>query len=148
MKIIFYWLIIGLLFLLIELINPSYFFFVSFFLGSLGVAIVTSFYDISLMTQGVLFFIISCISFLALYCLLKKNKFYNAHHPHRTNFLALQGKRGIVIEEIKSGQAGQIKIGGELWLAKGSTDEMYQQGSRIEVVEVVGCHCIVKLINF
>jgi membrane protein implicated in regulation of membrane protease activity len=143
----FYWLIIGLLFLLLELCSPGLFFFFSFFIGALGAAF-AGLFEFSLYNQISIFFLISIILFIILCIWFKKNAYgIMPRHGYKTNIFALQGKRAEVIEEIVPMHTGLIKIGGEIWSAKGLENSKYDVGTIVEVVDIIGCHCIVRLIK-
>lgn len=141
------WLICGIFFLALETLSPGLFFFISFFIGALSAA-AASLYDYSLLSQILIFFADSAISFILLCFWFKKNLYgIMPRHGYKTNIFALQGKKAEVIEEIKPLHVGLIKVGGELWAAKCKDDYHYPVGAVVEVVDVVGCHCIVKLIS-
>lgn len=140
------WLIIGLLFLFFELFTPGLFFFLSFFLGSLGAALL-SYYEFSLLMQIISFFAGSFASLILLFIILKRSNYLGPRRGQSTNFFALQGKHAEVIKEIKPMQVGLIKIGGEIWSAKGKESESFPIGSLVEVIDVIGCHCSVRLIK-
>lgn len=143
-NVFYYWLIFGLLFLLLEIGHSGLFFFFSFFAGAVGAAL-SSLLDASLYHQIGIFFIISAISFVVLW---KKIKGYNTlGHANKTNVFALQGKRAVVVEEIKPLHQGLIKINGEFWSAKTCDNDHYLIGTVVEVINVVGCHCVVRLVN-
>jgi membrane protein implicated in regulation of membrane protease activity len=140
------WLVLGLLFLLLEITNPTFFFFFSFFVGSL-VAALLNFGDSSFYLQLSVFFGASITTFVVL-CLWLKIKPYGIQkHGYRSNIFALQGKKGLVLEEIRPFDQGLIKIGGELWSAKAVNNEQCGVGSVVEIIDVVGCHCMVKIIH-
>ena len=60
---------------------------------------------------------------------------------------ALVGRQGVVVEEV-SGQAGQIKIGGEIWTAR-SYDEtdVIEPGTTVDVFEIRGATALVHRIQ-
>jgi len=62
-----------------------------------------------------------------------------------TNFEALKGRNGIVIKTIEGGfKRGSVKIEGEVWSAVCADDIEITEGSKIEVLEVVGNKVKVK----
>ena len=68
--------------------------------------------------------------------------------PHLTlGHAALVGKQGVVVEEV-SGQAGQIKIGGEIWTAR-SYDEIdvIEPGTTVDVFEIRGATALVHRVQ-
>jgi membrane protein implicated in regulation of membrane protease activity len=140
------WLVVGFFFLLLELINPGLFFFISFFCGSL-IAALLSWYTFTVVQQTIAFFAASCTSFLLICLVLKKRHYLSNRHVPKTNFFALIGKHAKVIEEIKPGQTGSIKVDGQIWSAKGKENECYPIGSLVEIIDVVGCHCKVRALK-
>ncbi len=140
------WLIVGLLFLFLELFTPTLFFFVSFFLGSLGASLL-SYFEFSLLLQISSFFGIALVSIVLLFVLLKKSHYFGPKHGAKTNFFALQGKHAEVIKEIKPIHIGLIKVGGEIWSARGKESDHFAVGSVVEIIDVIGCHCIVRLVQ-
>ena len=60
---------------------------------------------------------------------------------------ALVGRQGVVVEEV-SGQAGQIKIGGEIWTAR-SYDEtdVIEPGTTVDVFEIRGATALVHRVQ-
>lgn len=140
----FYWLIIAVLFLILEIGHSGLFFFISFSSGALTVAMMSLFMH-SLFYQIIFFFIISAVSFASMW--FKVQRFNTGGHGHKTNIFALQGKKAVVVEEIRQFCQGRVKIGNELWVAKARNDEHYKSGDLVEVIDIVGCHCIVRGFN-
>lgn len=126
--------------LLIELSSPGYFFFLSFSLGALG-ALLGTYIGGSLVVQTILFFGVTGISFLLLrrYVakLAKKASF-------QTNVYALQGKRGVVVEQVSPFEKGWVKVEGELWAAIPSSEATLEKGVIVEVVSSAGTHLSVR----
>jgi len=57
----------------------------------------------------------------------------------------LEGKPGLVVEDIKPFQSGQVKVNGILWTSVGDTNEFTAlKGSRVEIVRVEGVKLVVK----
>jgi membrane protein implicated in regulation of membrane protease activity len=64
---------------------------------------------------------------------------------HKTNVEALIGVRARVTERIEPFHVGRVRIGGELWVACATNQqEMYEVGTLVEVIAVVGSHVVVK----
>ncbi len=62
-----------------------------------------------------------------------------------TNIEALKGRNGIVVKTIEGGlRPGSVKIGGEVWSAVCADDMEITEGSKIEVLEIVGNKMKVK----
>jgi len=57
----------------------------------------------------------------------------------------LEGKPGLVVEEIKPFHSGQVKVRGIIWTAVGETDTFSaNKGEQIKIVRVEGVKLIVK----
>ena len=138
------WLIVAFLFLLLEIGSPGLFFFISFFCGSLFAAVAACMLC-SLVVQMSIFLIGTLVSvwvlrYFVVPCL-------GRCRPHeRTNVYALIGKQGVVIQIICVNKPGFAKIEGVSWVARALHDEMIEEGSLIEVVDVRGAHLIVKVV--
>ncbi len=64
-----------------------------------------------------------------------------------TNVEALKGRSGVVVKTIEGGlKPGSVKIGGEVWSAFCADDMEITEGSKIEVLEIVGNKAKVKLL--
>ena len=60
----------------------------------------------------------------------------------------LEGKIGLVVEEIKPFHTGQVKVGGIVWTSVGETDQFSAKaGEKIEIVRIEGVKLIVKDIS-
>ena len=140
----FYWLLVALLCLSIEMISPSLFLFLSFFIGALIVALCTLVIEPSWFIQLTLFFTGSFTAFFAIYKLMKKNNIVIEEKHYTSNAAALIGKRAIVTQPINQMTAGQIKIDGQYWLAKTNASQSYEIGEFVQIIEIIGCHCVIK----
>jgi membrane protein implicated in regulation of membrane protease activity len=62
----------------------------------------------------------------------------------RTGTAALVGARAVVLERVHS-DGGRVKIGGEEWTARPyDEDEVYEQGTRVEVMKIEGATALVS----
>jgi membrane protein implicated in regulation of membrane protease activity len=64
----------------------------------------------------------------------------------RTGTAALVGKSGLVLERIGGDDhfAGRVKIGGEVWTARGyDEDHIIEPGAKVQVVEIRGATALV-----
>ena len=60
----------------------------------------------------------------------------------------LEGKPGLVVEELRPFSSGQVKVNGILWTAVGEVDEFAAaKGSKVEIVRVEGVKLIVRNIG-
>ncbi|MBM3283851.1 NfeD family protein [Candidatus Gottesmanbacteria bacterium] len=53
-----------------------------------------------------------------------------------TNIDQLIGKWGIVVKEIKSNKAGQVKVGSEVWRAESNDD--FALGAKVKIIAIEG----------
>ena len=140
------WLLLTLIFLLLELGHPGLFFFLSFSIGSC-IALVATLFEASFFYQLVSMLGGTCIAVVVLHYFLRATKQLNRAHEPKTNMFALQGKAGVALTDITEQSLGRIKVGGEEWSARAHADNLIHAGSYVEVVAVRGCHCIVKQTN-
>ena len=62
----------------------------------------------------------------------------------RTGTAALVGSRALVLDRVDA-DSGQVKIGGEVWTARPYfEDEVYEPGSRVEVIKIDGATALVQ----
>jgi membrane protein implicated in regulation of membrane protease activity len=140
MSMLIWWVLLFGLCLLIELSSPGYFFFLSFSLGACGAA-GAAWYDTTLFVQGCLFLVIAAASFLFLRRYVMKIEHKGAV---RTNVYALQGKKGVVTQEVGPLSRGWVRVEGELWAALPSDSSILSKGTVIQVVGSAGSHLTVK----
>ena len=132
------WLIIAGIFLIIESATTGFLVF-WFSVGAL-VALVSSFFIESIITQTYIFLIVSTVLIFATrkFC----NKFLKNDAPETINTIV--GKVGTVTTDIDPIKAvGQVKIGGETWSATASAP--IEKGAEIVVEKVDGVKAVVKL---
>jgi membrane protein implicated in regulation of membrane protease activity len=139
------WLIIAILFLLMEMGSPGLFFFISFFFGGL-IAAGGALLLLSIVSQIIIFLIGTIMSLVILrYCVMP---FIGKDRPHeRTNIYALQGKRGFIVIDIGEKQSGMVKINGSKWAACCINNTIINVGDEVEVIDIRGTHLIVKKIK-
>jgi membrane protein implicated in regulation of membrane protease activity len=132
-----YWLLIGVMLLVLELALPG---FVLFFfgLGALITALAAWLTPISIAWQLGLFILSSAASLLALRSLIRKHFFQPsadaavAGDQDVDTLLAVPGDRGVVVTSIVPPAEGRIKYSGTFWRA--TADEMIEEGEIISVV--------------
>ena len=106
----------------------------------------SSYLGCSLITQSLIFIGSSLIFvFIVRYWLL--GKLVVTQSSTHTNVYAMQGKRGIVLQAIKSYGVGQVKINGEIWTARAVQDNTIEKGALVSVVRVSGSRVIVEEIK-
>jgi len=141
----YFWVIIAIFFLVLEMGSPGLFFFLAFFCGGLGATTATFFVE-SVIVHTIVFFVITICSLVLL-------RYYIMPHvskdrPHeRTNVYALQGKRGFVVHAITLQTPGLVRVNGEKWAARSVHGSGIEQGAQVEVVDIRGAHVIVKEVN-
>ena len=138
-----FWLIAAGVFFIIEMATIG---FLSFWLG-LGalLAMLTSFFVDSIIIQSIVFLITSTL--LIIFTRPLVNKFIKIPKEVKTNAYSIIGKKGIVVSKINNIEGvGQIKIDGDVWSAKSSTDEEIEKNVEVEIVEIDGVKAVVKKI--
>ncbi|MGI6198057.1 MAG: NfeD family protein [Candidatus Cloacimonadaceae bacterium] len=137
-----FWLIIGIISVIIEIFDPAFFFL------ALGVgAIVTSLLCIAPFIRNSLFWqllIFAVLSFITFLLMRKLGKKVLADSGKETNVYALKGKTGVVTQTIPPQARGRVKIGGEEWSAISEDDSEIEAESRIVVLGIDGNKLIVK----
>ena len=62
-----------------------------------------------------------------------------------TNVYSIIGKKALVIKTIDPMHSvGQIKINGEVWTAESEDNQIIEEGSEVEILEIKGVKAIVK----
>jgi len=138
------WLIIGIIFVIIEIFDPA-FFFLALGAGAIATAVMSLLPLIksNIVWQLLCFAIFSFIAFLLMRKLGKK---VLSHPGDETNVYALKGKTGSVTKDIPVDGKGQVKVGGEEWTAISKDNQAIASGSKVEIVEIEGNKLIVKVI--
>lgn len=145
MAFFFVWLIIAVLFLLLEMGHPGLFFFLSFSCGAL-IASLVSLYSQSLILQSIIFLISTFISLFILKQWIAKKLRLGTKHTH-TNMYALEGKHAVVLQSITPTKPGLVKINGEIWTARSLHDGIIHKDVLVQVIRVSGAHVVVKKIE-
>lgn len=135
----FFWLVVGLIFLLAELSTPGLFLFIAFAFSAC-VASIFAFLEYSFMLQCLVFLFSFGISFLVLRSLVKSKDLKRT----KTNVYALNGKTAIVIKSIKKNGKGLVKVGGEIWTAQGVDGSNFEKDDVVKIVSVKGSRLIIK----
>lgn len=135
-----FWLIVAGICLVIEIATVGFLVF-WFGIGALF-AMITSFFTDNLIIQTVVFILSSTV------LLFFTRPFVNKFSPKekvQTNAFSIIGKKGIVTQTINplTGE-GQVKIGSEVWSAKGSEDVKIEKGLEVEVLDIDGVKAIVR----
>lgn len=135
------WLLVAILFFIIEVITPGIFLFSCFSIGAIT-AMIVSLFSQSLLLQCLTFAIFSIISIYFLKPFLMK---LLTPLTIKSNIDSVIGQSGVVIEDINGKKTmGIVKVNNELWRAISENDEIIEKNTEIIVINVEGVHLIVK----
>jgi membrane protein implicated in regulation of membrane protease activity len=133
------WIILGIVFFILEIITPTAFYFTSLSIGFF-LAGLSTFFIKSPVLQWLVFVLFSVLSILVIKLFMKKNQ---DGQVRLANVDALKGKKGVVLIDIDpSLNKGLVKVNNEEW--KAEAEETIRKGERIEVIGVEGTHLNVK----
>lgn len=133
------WLILGVIFIIGEILTPTFFLF-WFGIG----AFVASAISIAFGTliQVVSFIVVSGLLVILTRPLTKK---LTKEQPRKIHIDEIIGKIGSVIETINNEQGkGLVKINGDMWRAYSNDDSIIQEGEKVKILKVEGAHVIVE----
>ncbi len=135
------WIILGILFVIIEIFDPA-FFFIALGIGAIvtGLLSLFHFYGASIPLQIVTFAVLSFIAFLFT---RKVGKKVLRHPGSETNVFALKGKTGFITKAIPVDGKGYVKIGGEEWVAITSDASAVELNAKVTVLDVDGNKLVV-----
>lgn len=112
-----------------------------FGLGAVAALITSAFTD-SILTQVIVFILISFISLILTRPILKKVLHFNKED---TNLGRIIGKRAFVLTQINNDLGtGQINVNGSTWAAKSSDGSIIEEGKSVVVEDINGVKCCVK----
>jgi len=143
-NLLFFWLIVAIFFLVLEMGSPGLFFFLAFFFGALITA-ASTFITSSVVAQSIIFLLGSIGAFLILHFWVRKSVLKPQEYE-LTNIYALKGKRAKVLKKITPPDAGKVKVYGEVWSARSVSDQEIDKDEYVHIVAVKGSHLIVKKI--
>ena len=134
------WLIIAGLFFIGEIATVGFLIF-WFGVGAL-IAMIVSLFTSNIIIQTTIFIISSTILIFATKPFVKK---FADVKKTNTNVYSIIGKKALVIKTINPiHSVGQIKLNGEVWTAESKNNEIIEEGSEVEVLEIKGVKAIVK----
>ncbi len=134
------WLIAGVLLAAAEALTGD-FFLLMIAGGALATAGVSAITDFPVWADAIVFGVVSLALVLGVRPILLR-KFAQPPILH-TGIAALSGKSALVLEQV-SADAGQVKIGGEVWTARPlDTTEVYAPGTTVTVMEIDGATAVV-----
>lgn len=135
------WLVLSGIFIIIEIINISFFMF-WFAIGAF-ITMILSFFISNIAIQITVFIVSSTILLFATKPLVKK--FFDSNVSVKTNAYSIEGKVGKVTVDIEPIEGkGQIKVNGEIWSAKTEDNETIPKGTEVVVEKIDGVKAIVK----
>lgn len=133
------WIALTTMFFLMEIFNPTLFFFLSFVMGGIA-ATGGTYWGLPFPNQCILFISASGISFGVLYHL----SYDLRRSSTKTNAEALIGASGIVTETIDGDHPGRVKIRGEEWRAITDQGSALHPHTHIIVIAIVGNRLTVR----
>ena len=134
------WLIIAGLFFIGEIATVGFLIF-WFGIGAL-IAMVVSLFTTNIIIQTTVFLISSTILIFTTKPFVRK--FVDIKKTN-TNVYSIIGKKALVIKTIDPiHSVGQIKLNGEVWTAESENNQVIEEGSEVEVLEIKGVKAIVK----
>lgn len=137
------WLIIAGLFFVGEIATVGFLIF-WFGIGAL-ITMIVSFFTSNIIIQTTIFVISSTILIFATKPFVKK---FADVKKTNTNVYSIIGKKALVIKTIDPiHSVGQIKINGEVWTAESENNQVIDEGSEVEILEIKGVKAIVKPIH-
>jgi len=145
MNFILFWLVLFIVFLLVELVTAGALVSIWFCVGSL-VAMAVAYLGAPFWVQMTLFFLVSVGLLLGTKPFLKKHM---DPKTITTNADRILTKRGIVEEEINNLKGiGVVKVDGKSWTARNIDGEaIIPVGMEVEVVAIEGVKAMVKIVK-
>ncbi len=143
MFLFWFWFIICVASIFIELFTATALVSIWFALGAL-VALAVNSLNFIFAIQVTVFFAVSLILFVAIRPIFLKNM--------RGNYVATNADRIIslrteLLKDIRPGEYGEIKANGILWLAISTQSQNIVAGTIVEVVAIEGSKLVVKAVN-
>lgn len=137
-----FWLVLLVVLIVIEILTLGL--TTIWFAGGALTALILSLFDVSLVVQIPVFFIVSFV-------LLFFTRPYAVKHLNRrtvrTNVQSLIGKSAVVTKSIDNiGGTGEISVSGNFWTARSETDDcVIKKDALVTVVRVEGVKAIVRV---
>ncbi len=141
-----YWVIVAIVFLLIELAHYTFIIF-WFTIGALVAAVVSVFTN-SLNVQIVVFLAVSTVLAIFAGPILRSIFFSRTRGPN-TNIDNLVGRVEVCIEDIDNiALSGKVKVFGSTWQALSNKDEIkIRTGERVRIIGVQGLKLVVEPVD-
>ncbi|MBE0449444.1 MAG: NfeD family protein [Clostridia bacterium] len=114
-----------------------------FAVGSLA-ALITASLGFGLPVQIIVFVVVAVV--LLVYTRPIAKKVLKIGH-NKTNIDALIGQTGYVVKSIEEKSVGQVKLGSQIWTAKGPGQETFEVDEAVEVLAIEGVKLIVRKVE-
>ncbi len=138
------WLLLGILFVVFEILTPT--FYLLWFGVGAGVAALFAHFFPEVYILQITMFIIS--SAFCVFLTRRVGKRLTGTSPRSISVDEVVGSVGIVTQTIESdGSKGLVKVGSEEWRATSLTDETIEKGMKVRVQALVGVKLVVKKID-
>lgn len=124
------WFLLGLVFLLLELVIPG-FFIIFFGLGAWVTALICLFSEPSTNLQMIIFAFVSVLSLLALRKMIQKKFFYQDENLSNEIEDEFTGREAIVIENFENNR-GRVEFKGTMW--KAESDSPLNAGQSVTII--------------
>ncbi|HBT40300.1 MAG: hypothetical protein XD58_0468 [Thermotoga sp. 50_1627] len=138
-----FWLILGVVLVVAEILTPTFFFF-WFALGAFAAAGAS-------FLSGTIVQLITFMGVSAAFVLLTRPfaKKLTKSEPRKIHIDEIIGKEAIVIETIDNKQGkGLVKVNGEIWRAYSDSDDVtIEEGQKVTILKVEGAHVVVHKIE-
>lgn len=133
------WFAVGIICVIIEIFTPG-FLFMSFGIG----AMLTGLFALLVDNLPWQIFFFACATLILFIFLRKLSNKVLSRESEMTNFQALVGKKGTVVEAIPEDGKGYVRIDSEEWSAVSEAESSLAVGQKIVVEKVEGNKVIVK----
>ena len=134
------WIIVGVVFLVLEIISPTFFYM---WFGIAGFISAISSIWLDFYWQLAIFVLSSAILLYLTRPIAKK--LHEKEPPKKIHLDEIIGKEALVIERIdNSAGKGLVKVDGDIWRAFSSDDSIIEKGEKVRVLKVEGAHLVVE----
>ena len=135
------WLVVAVVLGVAEVLNLSFYLF-PFAIGAAGAALVSLAGGGAVLAWPV-FAVLTAVSFGIVRPIAKRH--LDVPPQIRTGSAALVGRTGVVLERIDNDAAtGSVRLDGEVWSARAyDEDHVFDQGTRVQVMEIRGATALV-----
>lgn len=137
------WLVAAVIFVLIEAMTLGL--STIWFAGGAVIAAIAALFNVSIITQIVIFLIVSIVLLIFTRPIaLKKLKV----GKEKTNVDDIVDQNGVVEDVIRPYEVGQVKVKGLLWSAVSNQEgQLLEKGERVKVIRVEGVKLIVEKVE-